>query len=113
VWRERAAVRREEGAESTARLYDLVARELEHALNDTASELLTLEAAALESGHSTRQLRHLIATGQLENSGRKHAPRIKRADLPKRATKASDGRGRGFDPDAFALSLHNGGKRPA
>jgi hypothetical protein len=75
----------------------------------SADEVLTLADAATESGYSAEHLRHLVASGQLTNAGRKHAPRIKRSDLPRklaaktteRASAASDA----YNADADALSI--------
>ena len=58
---------------------------LEGALRAEADETMTLAEAALSSGYSVDHLRHLIASGELPQSGRKGAPRVRRADLPKKA----------------------------
>jgi hypothetical protein len=66
-----------------------------------ADEVLTLTNAARESGYSAEHLRHLVASGQLANAGRKHAPRVKRSDLLRKpGTTAST-----YNPDADALHL--------
>lgn len=72
------------------------------ALRDTGDELLTLAQAARESGYHADRLRHLIADGTLANAGRKGAPRIRRADLPRKPTsRGADA----FDATAAALRL--------
>jgi hypothetical protein len=48
------------------------------------ADSLTLDEASRESGYSTDHLRHLIADGTLANAGRKHAPRLRRVDLPRK-----------------------------
>jgi multidrug efflux pump subunit AcrA (membrane-fusion protein) len=119
-WRELAAELRTLAAEPQARALEHAAAQLEAELAAADAELLSLEAAALESGYSVRQLRHLIAKGDLPNAGRKHAPRVRRGDLPRKGGAAAPqapahaaGAGQGFDPDAFAMELHTGHRRPA
>lgn len=63
------------------------ADELEAAIRSVEDEALTLSAAASESGMSASRLRHMIAEGRLQNAGRKGAPRIRRGDLPRKATR--------------------------
>lgn len=72
-------------AESAARAFDRAADDLERALQAEADELLTLAQAAEASGYSTDYLGRMLRSGQLRNAGRSHAPRIRRADLPRRA----------------------------
>ena len=43
------------------------------------------QQASAESGYSESRLRHLVAAGELQNAGKKGAPRIRRSDLPKKA----------------------------
>jgi hypothetical protein len=125
AWRALAETFRRFGAESQACAVERCAEELEAAIAETADELLSLEAAALESGHTVRALRHLIATGRVPNAGKKGAPRIRRADLPlapgpartsdtpnprpapSRPAAVAPTPG-GFDIDAFARGLAGG-----
>jgi hypothetical protein len=51
---------------------------------EATSELLTLTAAAQESGYSVRQLRRLVRHGTIPNVGRPHAPKLRRCDLPRK-----------------------------
>ena len=84
------------------------ADELEAAQREEADELLTLEAAALASGYSVETLRKLVAHGTIPNAGKKHRPRIRRADLPRRAgqrTDVTEQASTTYDPEADALSL--------
>jgi hypothetical protein len=46
---------------------------------------LTLTEAAHRSGYSREHLGRLVATGTIPNAGRPNAPRIRVADLPRKA----------------------------
>lgn len=83
-WREMAALMRRHGHEDTARTCELHADELEEALAAADDEELTLAEAAGESGYSKRRLRELLADGSIPNAGRTGAPRVRRADLPRK-----------------------------
>lgn len=101
-WRARAGDLRPY-APAAAQAFERAAAELEGALRDAADEPLTLAEASAESGYSERRLRELVATGDIPQAGRKHAPRIRRGDLPRRA-----GAGKGpesYDPVGDAASL--------
>jgi hypothetical protein len=87
AWRERATELRRFGAEPQAVTLEAVAAELEAALRAADDEELTLKEAAAESGYSAERLRHKVAEGDVPNAGRKGAPRIRRADLPRKASK--------------------------
>lgn len=84
------------------------AQQLEAAMRAAANDVLTLAEAALASGYSPDRLRHLIAAGELPQAGRKGAPRIRRADLPKRTQRATV---TAYDPAADARALMSGGRR--
>lgn len=106
VWRTRAAELRDHAAEGAARAYEKAARELEAALAAAGDDTLTLAEAVLASGYSDRQLRAMLADGRLVNRGRKHAPRIRRADLPKKAAPAPQAGASGpYDPADDARRL--------
>jgi hypothetical protein len=65
-----------------AKLIDAILADL-HALNRAqASESLTLEEAAQESGYTPEHLGKLLRIGTIPNAGRKNAPRILRRHLP-------------------------------
>ena len=83
-WRARAA-ELDRYAAPAAEAFRAAAAELDEALADAEGEELTLAQAVAESGYSERALRGKIASGEIENAGRKHAPRIRRADLPRKA----------------------------
>jgi hypothetical protein len=81
--------------------------ELEAVMRDQADEALSLADAARESGYSTDSLRHLVASGQIPNAGKRGAPRIRRADLPKRTRKRGNDEtpASTYNPTADALSI--------
>jgi hypothetical protein len=81
VWRERAAALRRY-APPVATAYEDAAAELEKALQATGADLLTLQAAARETGYSADHLGRLIRTGRLANHGRERAPKVRRCELP-------------------------------
>lgn len=84
-WREEAEQVRIRYADNRlARVFEIVANELESAIEDTQCQVLTLEQAAELSGYSVEHLGHLVRTGQIPNAGRKGAPRIRLEDCPKK-----------------------------
>ena len=91
LWRDEAAVLRRCGHESTATLSETHAAELEAAWLAHRLELLTVGEAAEESGYSTSCLYAALRDGTVENAGRRGAPRIRRADLPKRLGRRPQG----------------------
>lgn len=91
-------------APPAAEAWGRAADELEAALRASADEELTLAEAARESGFADRTLREKLAKGEIPNVGRKHAPRIRRGDLPRRA-RANSG---GFDAAAEARLIRGG-----
>ena len=99
AWRSRA-VQLDPYSSSAAEAFRTAAGELDTALREAADAPLTLAEATAESGYSKRRLRELIASGALVNIGRKGAPRIRRADLP-RKPRADDG----FDAGAEAMEI--------
>lgn len=109
-WREHAELLRSYGQESTARVCELHAREVEEALECSAAEPLTLTQAARESGLSADHLGRLVREEKLPNAGREGAPRIRRGDLPVKV-RAEAGRQlasaaeNGYDPITDARSL--------
>ena len=62
------------------------------------SEGLTLDQAAEESGYSKRTIREQVARGKIPNAGKHGRPRIRRADVPRKARPTSDQ----FNPEAEA-----------
>jgi hypothetical protein len=83
VWRERAAQLRDWGGSSeVAQLWERAAAELEQALQTAGGQTLTLKEAAEVCGLTTGYLGDMVRAGKLPNAGRKHAPRVRRGDLP-------------------------------
>ena len=81
LWRRRADYLQQFGDPNSARLWMLAAVELERALEAFGAETLTLAEAASATGYSPGYIGKLIAAGTLPNTGRKNAPRVRRADL--------------------------------
>jgi hypothetical protein len=69
---------------NTAQLCDLVLRDLETIRTTAGAELLTLTEAACRSGYTREHLGRLVASGTIPNAGRRNAPRIRAADLPRK-----------------------------
>ena len=59
--------------------------DLDSVARDEGAELLNLTQAALRSGFSPDTLGKLIRQGKLANLGRRNAPRVRAADLPRKA----------------------------
>jgi hypothetical protein len=85
AWRTRAAEMRAWGGDASARAIEHCASDLEAALRAASTATLTLEQAASESGYSVDHLSRLVRSGVIPNAGRKHAPAIRRDDLPRKA----------------------------
>ena len=64
------------------------ASELTEALDRWWLEELTLEQAAEEKGRSYDTIQRSVASGDLPNVGRKHRPRVRRADLYRKGSMA-------------------------
>ncbi|HKV51093.1 MAG TPA: hypothetical protein VJO52_07835 [Gemmatimonadaceae bacterium] len=64
------------------RVCDEVLADLGALQNEFERDVLTLGGAAAESGYSTDHLRRLIRDGKVPNAGRRHAPLVRRCDLP-------------------------------
>jgi len=69
-------------------------------------DVLTLAKAAAISGYSEDHLGRLVKVGTLANYGRKHAPLVRRSDLPRKPGALPDERenARISDPRRVALS---------
>lgn len=88
AWRERAEqVRRFAVDDRAAQLWEAAAEELERALQEAANEVLNLQQAAAESGYTADYLGRLVREGKIPNAGRPYAPKIRRADLPRKAAR--------------------------
>jgi hypothetical protein len=97
-------------AHGQAAALETAADELQAAIGARASELLTIQEAAAESGYSEEHLRRLTRQGDLaveRNGGRRSRIRIRRGDLPIKRPK--DGRDQPqrvpYDPDEDARDI--------
>jgi hypothetical protein len=84
------AMRRRGVLADGASLLEEVLRDFEAVTKGHGDQLLTLIEAGRESGYSAEYLRALIRQGRLANAGRPHAPRIRRRDLPRKASRLLD-----------------------
>ena len=83
-WREKdAPFLREHGDEQGAIICSLHAVQLEEALHEHESELLSIAEASEESGYSRSFLYHAVRD-TLSNAGEPGRPRIRRCDLPRK-----------------------------
>lgn len=90
-WASEAEVMRQRGVlVNGALLLDEILRDFDAVTQGRASELLTLTDGATESGYSADYLGALIRQGKIQNAGRPHAPRIRRQDLPRKASRLPD-----------------------
>jgi hypothetical protein len=105
TWRERSDELRPY-APAAAEAFARAADELAAAMRAADDEPLTLAEAAEESGYSARRLRELLAAGDVPNAGRKHRPRVRRGDLPRRPNKASSN---GYDAAEDAARMNHVG----
>jgi hypothetical protein len=85
LWRTEADRLRHYGAMGNAATLEAAAEQLEAALRADAETLLTIAGAVAESGYSADHLERLLREGRLPNVGRKYAPLVRRADLPRKA----------------------------
>jgi hypothetical protein len=98
-------------APAAATAFARAADELEAALRQQEVEELSLSAAARESGYTRDHLSRLIREGKIPNAGRRNAPRIRRADLPRKPAARPRGGGvaapdgQRYDPVADARAL--------
>lgn len=65
-------------------MFERCARECEEAVESAVCQPLSLAQAALVSGYSGEHLAREVREGRIPNAGRKHAPRIRRGDLPRK-----------------------------
>ena len=69
---------------SVGPILDELLADLQSVERDEGTELLNLTQAALRSGYSPDSIGRMLRTGQLVNRGRKNAPRVRAADLPRK-----------------------------
>lgn len=87
-WRTLAEQQRKLGADSQAHTLEYCADELERIQREWELEALTLEQAAEESGYSYSAIQSKVASGEIQNLGVKHSPRVRRCDLPRKSSRA-------------------------
>jgi hypothetical protein len=98
TWRaERDRLRRIGALADPGLLIADILKDVEAILAAEEEETLSLARAARESGYSAGHLGRLVRAGTIPNAGRPQAPRIRRADLPRKAT--------ALRPQAAALHL--------
>ena len=85
-WRLEAARMEVRGLRESVRLIRSMADQLEAVLGREDSEILTPREAARESGYSADHLGRMVREGRIRNAGRPGAPRIRRSDLPRKAS---------------------------
>jgi len=89
-WKARAKnLRRWASAEPATTAWERAAAELEEALSREADRVLDLTRAAPVSGYSADHLGRFVRQGRIPNAGRRHAPRIRPSDLPRKPGHAS------------------------
>lgn len=79
------------GAEAQATAAEHAAARVKETLAAWRSEALTVAEAAIESGYSEAHLRRLLGECRIDNAGSAGRPRIRRADLPRKARQTSGG----------------------
>jgi len=85
-WRSEADRMALRGLRESVDLMRSMADQLEAVLGHQHSEILTLGEAARESGYSADHLGRMIREGTIPNAGRPRAPRIRRSDVPRKAS---------------------------
>ncbi len=83
-WRVEAEGLRRRGLDTAARQAESYADDLEACLREQEGRTVSLTEAATLSGYSADHLGDLVRQGVIPNAGRKQAPRIRMADLPRR-----------------------------
>jgi hypothetical protein len=86
-WANEAKAMRSRGAlVNGAALLEEVLRDFEAATSDHQAQTLSLINAARESGYSPDYLGRLVREDRIPNAGRPNAPKIRRSDLPRKAS---------------------------
>jgi hypothetical protein len=84
LWRSTADTLELFGGSVQAEAVRQCAKMLEESLQTAEDELLTLGQAERLSGYSAHHLGRMLREGRIPNAGRRHAPRIRTRDLPRR-----------------------------
>jgi hypothetical protein len=85
LWRDQATDLRSWGADAQALVLERVASELEAAFAQQNDETVTLTEAARISGYHPDHIGRMVRDGDIPNAGRKHAPRVRLGDVPRKA----------------------------
>ena len=93
------------GADAEARAAATAADRIEAAATQWQLEGLTLDQASAESGFSESNLRRLVRDGRLENIGDGRRLKVRRGDLPRKASGDLRNLANG-EPDLAARVLH-------
>lgn len=88
-----------------ARLIDGFLADLARMQEATDGRQLTLREAAELSGYSVDHLARLVRSGAIPNSGKRHSPRMRQADLPRRPKRFDQSAKRSYDVLTDARSL--------
>ena len=83
-WRREAELFHRRGMPEAATMAESYADELEVNLRNAAQATVKLADAARISGYTADHIGRLIREGDLENIGRKNAPRVRIMDLPRK-----------------------------
>ena len=84
TWRRDAAVFRDYGDIRTADVLERLAAELEHDLEENASEIVDMARAVHLTGYTRGHLRRLLLAGTLRNVGTPDSPAFHISDLPRK-----------------------------
>lgn len=94
-----------------SRLIDALLADLSAVFETEEDAPLSLSEASRESGYSVDHLSRLVRLGAIPNAGRPRSPRIRRKNLPRKATSLSRPQSRpqllGATPEDIARSVVN------
>ena len=85
-FRAEAAVLRAWGSIAAAEAAETAASRIDAVLREWETETLSVADAATESGYSIAHLRRLVHEGRLQNAGEGRRLKIRRSDLPRKAS---------------------------
>ena len=84
-WRREADAARQIGADAQAKTLEKCANDFEACAREEQLHSVTLREAEALSGYSYSSLEKQLRRGRLPNAGTKHRPRVRIADLPRKA----------------------------
>ncbi len=90
-----------------AAICDQILADLNHLEQDQRNLVLSLREASERSGYSGEHLARMVRQGKLPNAGRKHSPKVRLGDLPRRPPTLRTKPSTSYDPDADARSLRS------